>query len=258
MVKLNTDGLPSLKEILEEIEMGEYLMKFARLGITETRLLLRMSPMDYTMMSIEWEIKPEQLNKIKAVVRKYYDLAAEAAMNNLDQEADPLIGDRKKLKYGKIYLPGLYKALNTQASFGGPAPLGSFSLELSPFPHTGCSPAFYRTYNELENTAKNGREEVDVEEDGEVASRKDEDEGEDDGLDLTDKAYVVKRGHCLLSKAQYAFKHNASALIVVNSEDRLEAPSSGYGVDPHITSENVTRLSLCLSSLSAMAPTTRI
>ena len=201
VVKLNTDGLPSLKEILEEIEMGEYLMKFARLGITETRLLLRMSPMDYTMMSIEWEeIKPEQLNKIKAVVRKYYDLAAEAAMNNLDQEADPLIGDRKKLKYGKIYLPGAVQSFEyVQASFGGPAPLGSFSLELSPFPHTGCSPAFYKNiHNELENTAKNGREEVDVEEDGEVASRKDEDEeeGEDDGLDLTDKAYVVKRGHC--------------------------------------------------------------
>ena len=70
VVKLNTDDLPGLKEILGEIDMEDYLMKFARMGITETRLLLRMSDMDYTMMSIDWEeIKPEQISKIKAVVK---------------------------------------------------------------------------------------------------------------------------------------------------------------------------------------------
>jgi hypothetical protein len=262
VAKLNTDGLPGLKEILEEIEMEEYLMKFARMGITETRLLLRMSEMDYTMMSIDWEeIKSEQINKIKAVVKKYYDLAAEAALKEVSQEADPNVAERQKLKYGKIYLPGAVQSFEyVQASFGGPAPLGSFSLEMSPFPHTGCSPAFYRSmHTELERTAANGKGEVADEEvgrDGEVAVQEEggQQESEDDeaGVDLTGKAYVVKRGHCsFLAKAQYAFKHNASALIIVNSENRLEAPSSGYGIDPRISSENVTRLgSLPIFSVS--------
>lgn len=51
---------------------------------------------------------------------------------------------------------------------------------------------------------------------------------------------ILKRGECsFLNKADFAKKYNASGLIIVNSEDRLDAPSSGLGVNKNITDNMV-------------------
>lgn len=48
--KLNTDNLPPIEEILEGLGLIHRLPMFIKQGITETRFLLRMKPMDFNMM----------------------------------------------------------------------------------------------------------------------------------------------------------------------------------------------------------------
>jgi hypothetical protein len=260
VIKLNVDSCPDLKGILEEIEMGDFLMKFARMGITETRLLLRMSEMDYTMMTLDWpDITEEQVGKVRAVVKKYHDIAA-AAAEEVEIVMEMIDPERAKLKFGRVLLPGAVQYFEyMQASFGGPPPLGTLDVEMAPIPHSGCSPAFYRNaHRELE--ARESEDAVNV--DGDTAAAAEEEEkgekeedDEDDGMDLTGKVYVVKRGHCsFLQKAQYAYKHNASALLIVNDVDRLETAASGYGINPRVTSKDVKLVqSLPVFSVSSTA-----
>lgn len=49
-LKLNTDDLPSVAEILESVNLSHRLKLFYKQGITDTRFLLRMSPTDFNMM----------------------------------------------------------------------------------------------------------------------------------------------------------------------------------------------------------------
>ncbi len=53
-VKLNTEHLPTLSEILNEINISHRLQNLVKMGITETRHLLRMKRMDYNMMVIKF------------------------------------------------------------------------------------------------------------------------------------------------------------------------------------------------------------
>ncbi len=53
---------------------------------------------------------------------------------------------------------------------------------------------------------------------------------------------AVKRGHCsFMRKALYAASRNASALIIVNTEDRVDAPASGYGIEKWVTERHMSR-----------------
>lgn len=65
----------------------------------------------------------------------------------------------------------------------------------------------------------------------------------EDVINYEGTVLVVQRGECtFLSKATFAKSCNASALIIVNSEDRLDAPSSGLGIDKNITDNMVLSL----------------
>lgn len=236
--KLDVEGCPSLKDILEEVGMGEHLMKFARMGITETRLLLRMNEMDFTMLTLDHpDITEEQVGKMKAVVKKYFDIAVAAA--EVEAVAEEVVDpERAKLKFGRVLVPGAVQYFEyVQASFGSSAPLGALDVEMAPFPHTGCSQAFYRKlHRDLETKSQ---AEVGVDGDTEI----EEEEAEEVGPDLTGKVFVVKRGHCtFLQKAQYALERNASALLVVNNVDKLERAASGYGVDPNVKNGDVVKV----------------
>jgi hypothetical protein len=235
-VKLDVTGCPDLKSILEEVDMGEHLMKFARMGITETRLLLRMNEMDFTMLTLDHpDITEEQVGKVRAVAKKYFDIAAAASEAEIEKEevVDP---ERSRQKFGRVIIPGAVQYFEyVQASFGSSAPLGALDVEVAPFPNTGCSQAFYRKLHrdlEVKSEADAG-----VEGDAEV------EEPEEKGPDLTGKVFVVKRGHCtFLQKAQYALERNASALLVVNNVDKLERAASGYGLDPTVKNADVLKV----------------
>jgi hypothetical protein len=69
--------------------------------------------------------------------------------------------------------------------------------------------------------------------------------------DYSGKILFVERGKCtFLTKAQYALSTNATALIVVNNEDRIDSPSSGLGVDRSITYDMVKTINEKLSIMS--------
>ncbi len=89
------------------------------------------------------------------------------------------------------------------ASFGGPPPVGLKELHLAN-PSNGC-----QEYNQ----------------------------------DLSDKIIVAQRGECsFFLKAQMAYNSKASALVIVNSEDRLEPPSAGLGIESSVTENLVNQL----------------
>jgi len=105
--------------------------------------------------------------------------------------------DRNKLKFGKFSIPGSVQYFDyLSASFGAPPPMGLKELVIPDSEH-GCEP-----FNE----------------------------------DYKNKFVVIKRGNCTFLEKTLNAKHSgASALIIVNSEDRLDNIASGYGVDKNIT-----------------------
>ena len=204
-VVLNTDLLPDIKQLLEEQGLTSYFPQLIKMGVTETHFLLRLTAMDYRIMLMDWEgITEEQVNRLKEKAAALYQLAL------VKEEAEaPSFDERNKLKYGRVYVPGAVQNFEyVTASFGGPPPLGMLEVVLAPAPHYGCNETDFTI---LEREAYSG------------------------------KLLVVKRGECsFLSKALMAKVYlNATALLVVNSEDRLDSPAAGLGIDPNVTEKMV-------------------
>lgn len=198
-VKLNTDNLPTLPEILEGLQLSQYLPGLVKMGVTETRLLLRLSPMDYRLMEIEWEgVTKDEITKLKDAV------AALVIAATVTEEVPKIdLSERNKLGYGRVYLEDSVESYEySLASFGKPPPIGKQQIVALPSV-LGCR----EEYSSL-----------------------------DTDVDYSGKTLVVQRGNCtFLSKAQHAKALNASGLIIVNTEDRLESPSSGWGVDKNVS-----------------------
>eukprot|EP00981_Chlorochromonas_danica_P002979 scaffold601_cov170-Ochromonas_danica.AAC.40 len=171
------------------------------MGVTETRLLLKLSSMDFQIMSMDWEgFGKDNVTRLREKIAQLYDLAT------VPQETSrPELEDRKKLVYGRLYLPHGVQAMEyALGSFGGPPPVGAVALRLS------------NTTLECEAV---------------------------DGLDYGGDFVLARRGNCtFLQKALLAKAHNAAGLIIANTEDRLDHPSSGLGVDKNITEAAVASL----------------
>ncbi len=200
-VKLNVDILPPMQDVLEQLDLTGYLRDFVRMGVTETRLLLKLSAMDFQIMSMDWsDFTAEKLNKLKKRIQELYEMAVVPEI-----EIRPELEARKKLTYGRIYLPyGVQSFEYSLASFGGPPPLGPLTLTLSKSLYE-CNSTGTENYH------------------GNVV--------------------LVKRGNCtFLQKALNLKANNATGMLVVSTEDRLESPSSGYGVDKNITEHVVNSL----------------
>jgi hypothetical protein len=171
------------------------------MGVTETRLLLKLSAMDFQIMSMDWaDFSPDKISRLKQRIQELYQMAIVPEV-----EVRPELEARKKLTYGRIYLPnGVQSFEYSLASFGGPPPLGPLTLTLS------------KTLLECNTSGTENYQ-------GHVV--------------------LVKRGNCtFLHKALNLKANNASGMVVVSTEDRLESPSSGYGVDRNITEDVVNSL----------------
>ncbi|RYH31675.1 hypothetical protein EON65_02185 [archaeon] len=200
-IKLNVDVLPPLQEVLEEMQITPFLKDFVRMGITETRLLLRLSSMDFQLMTMEWtNFSYEHVSKLKS---KIVDLTKMATVT--EDKNRPEIEMRNKLTYGKVILPHGVQAFEySLASFGTSPPIGPVHLRLSA--------------------------------DGLECDK-------EHSADYTGHFVVARRGNCtFLSKAQTAFQHGAQGLIIINSEDKLDSPASGLGIDGNITEAMVKAL----------------
>jgi len=123
--KLNVDLLPPLDEILEALNMKRYFKDFIRIGVTDTRLLLRLTAMDFQLMSYEWEgISNGEINRLKDEIKTMIIRATVP-----DVVIRPEFAERNKLTYGRIYMPDAVQSFEyITASFGGTAPIGQYSI----------------------------------------------------------------------------------------------------------------------------------
>lgn len=202
-IRLNVDILPPLLTVLEELELKDYTKDFIRMGITETRLLLRLSNMDFQMMTMNWpDFEDEKLQRLKQKIKVLLDLATIR-----EEPENPELQIRKNLHYGRIFLQHGVTSFEFQlASFGGFPVIGWQALDVSPSLYE-CS---------IDNNHQNYQKRV----------------------------LIVKRGICpFVEKALNAFHQNASGLIIINHEDKIESPSSGVGIYPNITDAMIAPLS---------------
>lgn len=202
-VKLNTDILPPLQDILESLGMTRFLKDLVKMGVTETRLLVRLSPMDFRMMAIEWDgVTTEEITKLKDEIAAMVILATV-----VEVPVRPELAERGKLSYGRVYLPDAVQSHEyILGSFGTFPPIGKHKLEI-PQSVYGC---------ESTNVTD---------------------------LNYQGSILAVKRGNCsFLIKAQNAKRFHAAGVIMVNNEDRLESPASGLGIDKNITESSVLAL----------------
>ena len=202
-LNLNTDHLPTLTEILNDLNLVTYVPNFVKMGVTETKHLIQLKSMDFRIMEFDWKtITSDDINRLKVRIAT---LLEEATV--IEDIRMPELNERRHLKYGRIYLQNSVQSFEyLTASFGGSPPLGLFPIHI----------------NSIENL--NLCDLI-------------------PNLDLTGKVLIIKRGNCtFLTKALNAWKLNASVLIIVNNEDHLDSPSSGLGVDKSITDSIVKQL----------------
>lgn len=175
------------------------------MGVVETRFLLRLSPMDFRIMTLEWEgFTNDHVLRLKEEISTL--LARATVTEAPDKDA---IIQRSKLKYGRIFIENAVQSFEfVPASFGGPPPIGKYPM-MVPESVLGCE-----SVNESFPS-----------------------------LNYQQKAVFVRRGECsFLTKALNAKRFNASLLVIVNTDDSLEPPASGYGIDKNISEATVLSL----------------
>lgn len=191
----NVNALPILQDVLTELDFIKYIKEFVKLGYAETRLLLRMTSMDFRLLMLETNMTEDDIAKLKV---KIEELLAIATIPQPSKER-PDLEQRSKLNYGRMYISGFVQSFEfLLGTFGTTPRLGLYEIVLAN-PDDGCLPH------------------------------------SDNNSSLTDKIYVVKRGNCtFMTKATLAAYANASAIVFVNNQDRVESFASGYGIDPSI------------------------
>lgn len=91
------------------------------MGVTETRLLLRLKSMDFQIMSYDWNLPDEDIARVRAHIDTLIIKATVVEDDSIKIDYDT----RNKLLYGRIYLPSAVQSFEyKQASFGAPPPLG--------------------------------------------------------------------------------------------------------------------------------------
>lgn len=220
--KLNTENLPKLEEILESVGLGHRIKNFYGQGVHETRQLLRMKRMDFNMLDMEIDEDDRVDGEFIKLQELIPELIARATVTV--EPPKPEYEERNKLRNGRVYSPTFVQSFEyALASFGSPPPVGTLDAYF-PEDDYGCS------FGES-------------------------------GITLTNQVVVVKRGSCtFLEKAVQAHKANASVLLIVNNEDRLESPSSGLFIEKNITEQmvkSVSALSVIATSNISLAPLSR-
>lgn len=204
-VRLDETKLPDLKVLLAELEMGNRFTNFIRMGVVDTTKLLRLSTMDFRIMQMEWDgFSDDNVSTLKTRIAELIEIAKMPD----ELPPDPNLLARNKLKYGRLYTKNSVQSFDYAiASFGWPyPPIGPKKLFVVEKPNEfGCVDP---TANIAEIHAANAVEFANTYENTYI---------------------VVKRGMCsFLQKAQYVKSNyrEASGLIVINSADQVESPSS--------------------------------
>lgn len=96
---LNTDLVPSLEEILEELSLNHRKQELYKMGVVDTRILLRLKKMDFHMMTMEWsDAEQSEIDALKNAVEKYVEQAT--VTSEEVEERD--LSQRNKLTFGRL------------------------------------------------------------------------------------------------------------------------------------------------------------
>lgn len=214
---LNTDLVPSLEKIVEEIGLTHRLNDLYKMGVVDTRILLRLKKMDFHMMNMEWsDAKEEEINALKEAVERY----AEQATVHEEQVQERDFSERNRLTFGRLHIPNSVQAFEyLSASFGSVPPIGVKEIVIND-DIKGCSSA----------TTQDLTDKIVITQRGECS---------------------------FLQKALNAKRAGASVLAVVNDVDKIDNIASGFGVDKNVTEamiNEVAKLSIVSLSSQALIP----
>lgn len=218
---LDVSKLPGLEEILKEIGLSNRLRQIVKIGVTDTRLFLRMSNMDFSLMMMEWDDVTEE--EIDIFKKKQEELLVIALKPPPPREDTTFLDKRKKLVYGRIYLPDGPQSFEfVTASFGSSQmPIGPHQFIINYQPASSLKVNTLSDIGESVPALDNILTALTPETAGCVPYDR----------SLSGKILIVRRGLCsFLEKSKLAHASNASAMVVVNSDNSLESISSGYGV----------------------------
>eukprot|EP01033_Poteriospumella_lacustris_P004069 gene4069-2904_t len=216
--RINIDLLPPLQDVLADLGFTPLLRQFVRLGVTETRLLLKLTAMDFQMMTMEWaDFTSEHVAQLKTKIKQLTELATVV----VEPIREDLIA-RNKTIYGRLYMPlGVQSIEFNVASFGGRIPMGEVALQMGETLYE-CPPP-EPTEGDDANDAQPPRTPPTVVYNGQLV--------------------VVVRGNCtFLQKALYLKERGARGMLVVNTEDKLESLASGAGINKTVTEQQVASL----------------
>lgn len=109
--KLNFDILPPLEDLLIELDLSHRKPELIKMGISETRHILRLKNMDYQMMLIEWDGDhvDEEIMKLK---EKSQVLLKIATINEVEEPVKDT--ERSKLRTGRLYFPNFVQSFEVK------------------------------------------------------------------------------------------------------------------------------------------------
>ena len=99
---IDIEGLPDLKDVLTELNLQDFMPKFVRAGIVETRLLLRLGPTDFGIMDWDWEMPLADIARLREHINV---LIVKATIPERDDTREKAEAERARLQYGRVYLP---------------------------------------------------------------------------------------------------------------------------------------------------------
>ena len=127
-MELVTDDLPDLENFLKELELTHLTERFHASGFTETKYILRMKDMDMRIMSKEWGVNKETIQRVKDAIQIH---KVERLVVSVVE--DPLMVLRNSLTYGKLVVEGSTTSYEYYtAHFSAPMPLEWMDLVVAP------------------------------------------------------------------------------------------------------------------------------
>lgn len=187
--RVDEETLPQLQDVLDDLGLGARINDFIAAQVMDTLTFIRMKSMDLRML----ELEPA---KIKEALARIKELSA--VPDDIVTTIDPIIEERSKIKYGRLFVEGSASSFEFyRGYFGGDTPLTSGELIWSE-PRMGCG-------FDLEDVV---------------------------APDYTGKFVMVDRGECtFLDKSLSIEATGAAAMIIINNDDSLFHVASHHGGD---------------------------
>ena len=270
----SVSSLPGIETVLETLHISYMLNDFIRMGVTDTRLLLRLNAMDYQIMEMEWieerERERERVKDAKQFTRKDLDALKAYAIQlkekitetksdaKRDRKKEDMLStphrsdymsslqQRRSIRYGRLYIANSVQSYEyVLATYGSLSPpVGPKRLtiigsnpekgrterhfddeeEFSVDNKYGCRPTLKKHLSPSTSALSSGEELNAIHGNG------------------SDTYIVIHRGKCSFFQKSMYMKEvfpNAAGLIIVDKSERVDAPSSGFGVDRSISESMV-------------------